>query len=218
VIFVNFKTYKEATGKRALDLTHKLCDCQDESGVLIYPVVQIIDARVAAEVSGHEVWVQHVDPARYGEFTGWTLPEAVFDAGIKGVFLNHSEHKLKPNILEGSIARCREVGLETLVFAADVTELREVSKFKPNFVAYEPPELIASEETSVARAKPEIIKKAVAAADKYNLPLLVGAGVKDIDDVKTSLKLGAAGIAVSSAVVLAQDPKEVVMEMAEGFK
>ena len=51
-----------------------------------------------------------------------------------------------------------------------------------------------------------------------NIPVLIGAGVKGGQDVEVGLRLGAKGIVLSSAVVLAEDPKKILLELAEGFK
>lgn len=219
MLFVNFKTYKEGTGAQAVNLLQILDSVQAESGVPIVPVVQVADARVCVNTSiGRQVWVGHVDAVEYGQHTGWVLPEAVAAQGVRGTFLNHSEHKIDVTCVTSHVSRCQQTGLETLVFASDLEELGQVVLARPTYVAYEPPELIASGTTSVARAQPEIIKEAVEIAKKAGVPLVVGAGVKDGEDVRTSLRLGAVGVAVSSAVVLAGDPKKVLMELAEGFK
>lgn len=217
MIFVNFKTYKQGTGIRAVELARDLSSCQSQAKVPIIPVVQPTDIRLSVAASLHEVWAQHVDPIEYGKNTGWILPEAIVEAGAMGTFLNHSEHKIPNDKLQITNERCKEVGLKTLVFASDIEELERVVKVKPDFVAYEPPELIASQTTSVARAKPEVIGEAVEVAKKAGVPLIVGAGVKDATDVKKSLELGAVGVAVSSAIVLAKNPQEVVLELAKGF-
>ena len=112
--------------------------------------------------------------------------------------------------------KVRNLGLEVLIFADSLEESIEVAKFKPNWIGYEPPELVASKDTSVAKAKPEIIEKVVNAIP--NTPILVGAGIKDVEDVRVSLKLGAKGIGVASAVVLALDPNEVIENLASGFR
>lgn len=218
MIFVNFKTYQEGTGKRALELVQLLGEVQTETGVQVIPVVQLVDLRYLAQALAGEVWVQHVDGIEHGQHTGWILPEAVKEAGSTGTFLNHSERKIDPQSLATATQRCQQVGLKTLIFAADLDELKRVVGFRPDLVAYEPPELIASPTTSVAKAKPELIADAVKIAKEAGVPLIVGAGIKDAQDVKKSLELGAVGIAVSSAVVLAKDPKEVVQELALGFK
>ncbi|MBI2405650.1 triose-phosphate isomerase [Candidatus Microgenomates bacterium] len=217
MIFVNFKTYKEATGARAVDLVRTLLECETEASIPIVPVVQVVDARECVKVSKSTVWVQHIDGVKYGQFTGWTLPEAVAETGIKGTFLNHSENKKDMADLTAIVSRCSEVGLKTLIFAGDTDELTQVVSLAPSYVSYEPPELIASKDTSVARAKPEIIADAAKIAKTAGVPLIVGAGVKDSGDVRRSLELGAVGVAVSSAVVLAANPKDVVLGLAKGF-
>lgn len=220
MIFVNFKTYKEGTGAQAVNLLQIINSVQAQTKVTVIPVVQVADSRLCVNTSIYGVWVQHVDAIEYGQNTGWVLPEAVLAQGVKGTFLNHSEHKfpVSSDQLSVAVKRCREVGLETVVFAADLEELEKVLKFKPTYVAYEPPELIASKETSVAKVKLDVVRRAAGVAKEVGVPLIVGAGIKDIGDVKGSLSAGAVGVAVSSAVVLAEDPRKVLMELAGGFK
>lgn len=218
MIFINFKTYKEATGVKAVELVRICSILQAETKVAIIPCVQATDIRSSMIASNYNIWSQHIDSVEQGQFTGWVSPEAVAEAGAVGTLLNHSEHKISEKDLKKYIERASAVALDTLVFASDLEELEMVVKLKPTYVAYEPPELIASNETSVAKAKPDIISKAAEIAKKRNVPLIVGAGVKDANDVKTSLKLGAMGVAVSSAVVLAEDLKGVLLDLAKGFK
>lgn len=218
MLFINFKTYKEATGVRAVELVKILSLCQAETKIPIIPVVQAADIRSSMIATNYNIWAQHVDGLEPGQTTGWVTPEAVAEAGAVGTFLNHSEHKLSDKELKDVFGRASSIALDTLVFASDLKELERIVKLKPTYVAYEPPELISSKETSVAKAKPDQVKKAVEIAKKSGVPLIVGAGVKDADDVRTSLKLGAIGVAVSSAVVLVEDQKKVILELAEGFR
>lgn len=218
MIFVNLKTYKEGTGIKAVELARDLSGCQAQAKIPIIPVVQPTDIRLSVAASLYEVWAQHVDPIEYGKNTGWILPEAIAEAGAMGTFLSHSEHKVPDGTLQAIIERCKEAGLKTLVFASDIKELEQVVRVRPDFVAYEPAELIASQTTSVARAKPEVIGEAVKVAKKAGIPLIVGAGVKDKEDIRKSIELGAVGVAVSSAIVLAENPKKVVLELAKGFE
>jgi triosephosphate isomerase len=146
------------------------------------------------------------------------LPEAVVEDGACGTFLNHSEAKISDfNGLTKANLRAKEVGLKTLIFAADMEELQKVSQLKPDFIAYEPSELIGGT-VSVISARPEIVSQAAVIAKTEGLPLIVGAGVHNREDVKKSIELGAVGVAVASAVVTALDPKAVVLDLMEGFK
>lgn len=218
MIFVNFKTYKQSTGKNAILLANQIKRVSDLTKVTIIPVVQASDIREVKDSMGIEVWAQKIDPVSFGAHTGAILPEAVKEDGAVGVFLNHSEARFESNSdLEKAILRAKKVGLKTLVFAKDESEVKKFAVFHPDFIAYEPPELIGSRETSVATAKPEIIRKVAVLLKDFQVPLIVGAGISDVLDVKKSLELGAVGVAVASSVVLADNPFEKLKELAGGF-
>ena len=78
--------------------------------------------------------------------------------------------------------------------------------------------MVGSKKTSVAQAKPEIISQSVEIAKEADLPLIVGAGIKSTEDVRKSIELGAAGVAVASDVVAAKDPKKEILDLVEGFR
>ena len=110
------------------------------------------------------------------------------------------------------------MGLSTLIFAKDLEELEKVCTLHPDFVSYEPPELIGSTTTSVSQAQPDVIAKASKITSSFSIPLIVGAGVHSKEDVSKSIELGAAGIAVATDIVKAQDPKAELLDLLEGFK
>jgi triosephosphate isomerase len=189
------------------------------SQVKIIPVVQTIDAEAVIAATTLEIWIQHVDPLSYGAHTGWTLPDEAAKIGVSGVFLNHSEHKFDSfDALYTANEKAMSANLKTLIFAGSLDELKKIAELAPTYVAYEPPELVGSTTTSVARAQPEIISKASEIATSSGEPLIVGAGVSSMEDVKKSLELGAVGVAVATAVVKATDPKAKLTELTEGFK
>ena len=219
MIFVNYKSYEESSGEKALLLTKKIEDVVHESQIKIIPVVQALDAGAVISSTTLEVWMQHIDPFNYGAHTGWVIAEEVARMGVSGVFLNHSEHKFSDfESLRIANEKAKEANLKTLIFAGNLEELKNVITLSPTFVAYEPPELIGSTETSVARAQPEIISQAVGIAREKGLPLIVGAGVSSADDIRKSLEIGAVGVALATAVVKAPDPKAKLLELVEGFK
>lgn len=219
MIFVNFKTYKQGSGEEAIELAKVLEEVSEEAQIKIIPVLQAADIKEAVKVSKLEIWAQKIDAVTYGAHTGMVLAEAVFEDGAPGTFLNHSEMKfVNFDGLSLAAKRAKEVGLKTLIFAANIAELKKILPLKPTFVAYEPPELIGSKTTSVARAKPDVIAKAVKLSKEKGIPLVVGAGVSSREDVKKSLELGAAGVAVASDVVKARDPKKELLDLTEGFK
>ena len=219
MVFINFKTYEQGTGVNALSLAEILEEVAHVTQIKIIPVVQAGDVKEVTEVSTLEIWVQHVDSVEFGAHTGSILAEAVQEDGAVGTFLNHSEHKFaKFEDLEGASKHAREVGLKTLIFAANLNELEKILPLNPSFAAYEPPELVGSTKTSVAESKPDVISKAYEAARLKEIPLIVGAGVKSQEDIRTSLRLGAVGVAVASDVVKAEDPKKELLDLLQGFQ
>ena len=219
MLFINFKTYEEGTGKNALELVKVLEEVAEVSQIKIIPVVQATDIKEAAGASKLEIWVQNVDPVTFGAHTGSILPESVLEDGAVGTFLNHSERKFRNSeSLKQTVERCSQLGLKTLVFASNLEELGIISSFNPTLVAYEPPEFIGSTTASVTSAQPDIILKVVEIAKTHNLPLIVGAGIHSKEDVKKSLELGATGIAVAKDILKAQNPREELLDLIEGFK
>ena len=219
MIFVNYKTFEESSGTKALALTKILEEVAHASQVKIIPAVQIIDAESVISSTALEVWIQHVDPVGYGAHTGWTLPEEASKVGVSGVFLNHSEHKFDNfDALCTANEKAMSANLKTLIFAGSLDELKKIIGLAPTYVAYEPAEFVGSTTISVAQAQPEIISQATEIAKSAGLPLIVGAGIHNLSDVKKSLELGAVGVAVATDIVKAVDPKKELTELTEGFK
>lgn len=201
-IIVNFKTYRK--GKEALKLAQRIQKVSKE----IIVGVDVSDIYLISHKTKLKVYAEHVDYFMPGRYTGFIIPEEVKAAGAVGTFLNHSEHKLKFGVLRKTMKRCNEAGLKTAVFASSLKEAKKIEKLRPDYLIYEPPELVGGK-ISVSSAKPEVIKKISKA---LKMKFYVGAGVKNTEDVKKSLELGAVGVAVSSGVVLARNPEKVLKE------
>lgn len=219
MFFINFKTYEQGTGANALALVKVLEEVAIDSQIKIIPVVQVADIKEVVQSSKLEIWTQHVDSIEYGAHTGAILPEAVYEDGAVGTFLNHSEKKFNSfEELTKAHSRAKGVGLKTLIFAANLDELKQVLNLKSDFVSYEPPELVGSMNETVATAHPDIIEKSAKLSKEAGTHLIVGAGVHSADDVSTSVKLGASGIAVATDVVKSDDPKKAILNLIEGFR
>ncbi|KKS20566.1 MAG: Triosephosphate isomerase [candidate division WWE3 bacterium GW2011_GWA1_41_8] len=132
--------------------------------------------------------------------------------------MNHSENKIASfEELTKTHMRAKEVGLKTLIFASSLTEFKKILTLKPDFIAYEPEELVGSSEKSVASERPEIITDAFNLSKEQGIPLIVGAGIHSREDIKTSLNLGASGFAVASDILKAHDPKAELLDLIEGY-
>lgn len=216
MIVINFKTYPQSTGEKAIKLAEIIKEVSEETGVEIVACPQEVDLRNVIEILPRSTWAQSVNGMERGRATGWFPVEIAEEVGVTGTLLNHSEHKISAGELGEAINRAKDFNLKTLVFAADPSEARAASMLDPDYVGYEPPELIGSSETSVARAKPEVIGDVV--KELPNTEVIVGAGVKDKNDVKVSLELGAAGVALASGLIKSEDPKTVLLELAGAFR
>lgn len=215
MILINFKIYKETFGDGAIRLA-KICKkVADETKIRIVVVASALDAVRIIQETGAEVWLQGVDEYAEGKHTGTVSMEQAIKLGIKGSLVNHSEQQLPRGTVQ-KIIKNKPEGFELMCCVKSIGQIeRWVAKAKPDWILYEPPELIANKDKSIATEEPKIIKNAVEMAK--GIKLIAGAGVKNKQDVEVSLKMGAKGVVLSSAVVLANNPKEVLEEIAKGF-
>ncbi|MEM3574779.1 MAG: triose-phosphate isomerase [Candidatus Bathyarchaeia archaeon] len=215
LILVNFKTYPEATGERALALSKAIERAWREVGSGLAVAPQFTDLRLVSEAVELPVFAQHIDPQPPGAHTGHVTAESVKEAGAIGTIINHSERRIGLSEIDEAIGRARSVGLATLVCADTISVGAAAAALGPDMVALEPPELIGTG-IPVSKAKPEVVKGAVERIRATN-PAVVpicGAGISKGEDVRAALELGTEGVILSSGVVRAKDPKGVALEMA----
>ena len=215
-ILVNFKTYSEATGQKALELARTAEKVSSEAEVCIGVAPQFVDITYITRAVSIPVFAQHIDPITHGSFTGWVLPEAVRQAGAVGTLINHSERRLKLADIDATVARAREAGLVSVVCTNNAAVSAAAAALKPDMIAIEPPELIGTG-IPVSKAKPEVVTSAVELVRRVNrdVVILCGAGITKGEDVAAALRLGTAGVLVASGIVKAKDPSKVLLEFAE---
>lgn len=219
LILINFKTYEESQGKRALSLAKVVEKLSQEYQVCMAVAPQHIDIPLIVNNTSVPVFAQHVDPEMPGSYTGYVTPESIKEAGACGSIINHSEHRLRADVIEDTINRCRSIGLLTCACANTATIGKALAALNPEIIAVEPPELIGGN-ISVSKARPEVIIDSVRMikAVSPKVRSLCGAGVKTGEDVAMALKLGSEGILVASGVVKAKSPESVLREFAEYAK
>ncbi|MBC7126743.1 MAG: triose-phosphate isomerase [Candidatus Methanosuratincola petrocarbonis] len=216
LILVNFKTYKESLGQKGLELARAAERVSEETGVCIAVAPQTPDLYMITKSVGIPVFSQHADPEEPGAHTGSVTPESLKEAGVSGSILNHSERRLRMDIIEETVRRCSCLGLLTCVCANTPLAGRAVASFSPDMVAVEPPELIGSG-VSVSKARPEIVGDAVRLIKDVSsgVHVLCGAGITSGEDVSAAIKLGAEGVLVASGIVKAKDPMKALTDLAE---
>ncbi len=215
IIIVNYKTYSQSIGKEALKLT-KTIEKISERNWAVCP--QPNDMRMLSENTNLPILAQHIDPIDPGSNTGHLLLETMKDSGAEGTLINHSEKRLKLSSIEKVVGRCKEKDMVTIICANNPLVAGSAAALGPDFVAYEPPELIGGD-ISVSTAKPELVEEAVRRVEKIDpdVGVLCGAGVKDSEDVKAAIELGTEGVLLASGVVKAEDKKEVIKDLESGL-
>lgn len=215
LIIVNFKLYEQGTGRNALDLAKIHERVADETGASIAVAVNALDLENIVNNVKIPVLVQHVDDVGFGSHTGHISPHLAKEKGAVGTLLNHAECSIEDQLLRNSIDRAKDVGLRTVVCAHTPEEGEKIMDWEPDLVAVEPPELIGGD-ISVSKAKPEIVEKSVDLIGANRV--LVGAGVKNSDDVRIALALGAVGVLLASGITKVEDPYAALVDLVEGLK
>ena len=216
MIIVNFKTYEESTGKRAVEIAKEAEKVHQETGVLMVVVPQLADLAIVAQSVKIPAFAQHVDPIKPGGFTGYVLAESVKEVGAVGTLINHSERQLKLTDIDTITKLARRNGLVSCVCANNPDISMAVATLEPDIIAIEPPELIGTG-IPVSKAKPEVITDTIKLVRRVNtkVTILCGAGISRGEDVAASLKLGTEGVLVASGIVRAKDRYAIMREFAD---
>ena len=217
ILIINLKEYNEALGEKPIvfaKVARKLSD-KHKINVLIAPPDPMIDniSKITLTIS------QHLDPYEPGAHTGALLAKEIKELGAVGSLINHSERRIPVEDIKKCVDLCKEYDLISIVCAQDSKEAKELAKFKPDFIAIEPPELIGGD-VSVSTAEPEIIKSSVNSVMEVSprTYVLCGAGVKTREDVKKAIELGAKGVLVASGVVKSYTVEKTMEELIKGMK
>ncbi len=215
ILLVNFKTYIQGTGKDAVKLAKLIDKTAKQKRVNVVIAVETADIYPVSKAVKLPVYAQHIDPVEEGAHTGAVLAKDVKENGARGTLLNHSEKRMRYRDLRKSIEIAKRNRLKTVVCVNSIHTLRRIRRFKPDYIAIEPPALIGTG-ISVSTAKPGLIKKAVKVA--RGVPLLAGAGISSGNDVKRAIELGASGALAASAIVKARDQKAIILDMINALR
>ncbi len=213
VIVLNFKTYSQAVGEKAVEMA-KMCEEVAAQGIDIVVAPQIPDIyRVASKVN-IPVFSQHVDGVGAGSFTGHITAEALKESGSTGSIINHSERRLNIADIDAAVRKAHESGLTTILCTNNVNTTAACAALGPDFVAIEPPQLIGSG-IPVSKADPGIVTDSVKAVKKIspNVRVLCGAGISKGEDLKAAIELGSEGVLLASGIIKAKDPRAAMQDL-----
>jgi len=214
LVILNFKTYLESTGDKALQLAKALEQVAEETGVNMAAAPQGADLRKLSEEVNIPIFAQHIDPVDAGGHTGSMLLECAKDAGASGTLINHSEQRMQLADIDMVVNKINTANMTSVVCTNNIPTSAAAAAMKPNFVAIEPPELIGSG-IPVSQAEPKIVEGSVAAIKEVNssVRVLCGAGISTGDDMKAALELGSEGVLLASGIILAPDPKKALLDL-----
>lgn len=216
-LIINFKNYEEASAANSVKLAKAAQKvAQKLKAEIIVAPPQPALALVAKSVKKIPVVCQHVDDEKQGSTTGFFIPEVAKSYGAVGSLINHSEHRIEMKSIASLVERMRKLGMTSIVCARTPHEVMEISVFRPDFIAIEPPELIGSGR-AVSKENPAIITRSIEAAGSRSR-VICGAGITDKGDVRAAVKLGSKGILIASGVVKANSWEHKIAELASGMK
>ena len=215
-LIINFKNYTEVSGDGAIKLAKAAYAVAKKLRVEVvlappHPALAIIAKNVRIPVI-----CQHVDDEKVGASTGFFVPEIAKSYGAAGSLINHSEHRIEMKHIASLVARLRGLRMTSIVCAREPWEVMEISVFRPDFIAIEPPELIGSG-MAVSKKNPEIITKSINSAGSRS-KVICGAGITGKEDVVKAMELGSHGILVASGVIKANSWAAKISELAAGME
>lgn len=208
LLIVNVKHYRNAVGKNIESFVRSCPEKLSDGWSLVF-AIGTYDSDIIHRLSNRKFMSQHVDGNEFGAFTGKVSVELLKEKGFVGSLLNHSENRVGQEQIRATITSARRSSFPVIVCLENLDEIKKIANFRPDYIAYEPKELIGGD-ISVSTAKPDVITHAAEICHSAGIGLIVGAGVKNRRDVVRSLELGATGVLVASGIVLAKDPAEVI--------
>ena len=214
IVILNYKTYLESSGLKALELAHDLESAASESGITMVAAPQAADIYRISEETSLPIFAQHIDAISPGGHTGSNLINTLIDAGISGSLINHSEQRMKLADIDELVKMCKANEIESCVCTNNIETSKAVATLAPDAVAVEPPELIGTG-IPVSQAQPEVVEDTVreVKAINKNVKVLCGAGITTGDDMKAAMDLGADGVLLASGIIKAESPKDALLDL-----
>lgn len=213
---LNCKNYMY--GKEILELA-KFCDrLAEENPEIIFtfsaPYVDL--AAICAQTHHMLIYAQGMDGISPGRGNGLVLPDALKEAGVDGVTLNHAERAMTVSQLVRAVYRAKELGMLVDICCDSVEEAKMLATLQPNCLICEPTSLIGTGTTASPEYMQEVTKAIRSISDE--IVVCIGAGTKNGEDIYRAIQHGAQCAGGSSGIFAAEDPKAVILDMLAGFK
>ena len=200
---INCKNYEEISGDKItkfVKIAEKISK-KYKVKIAISPPQHLVGLVANSSV---QILAQHIDVSKVGSTTGFIIPELLKKSGVKGSLINHSEHRITSKEIEKLVLKLKELKMISILCVKDVAEVKKYAKLDPDYIAIEPPELIAKAASIVNNSK-------------NKTKLLCGAGIVSGEDVAKAVELGSKGILVASGIIKAKDWNKVISEFAKAL-
>jgi triosephosphate isomerase (TIM) len=219
LIIINCKNYLEIAGEKIFQLSEIAQDISERYKIEIMIAPPQNSLFYLSQFIKLPLLCQHVDDEKIGPTTGFIIPELAKSYGASGSLINHSEHRMEHANIKHAIERLRHLNMFSIVCASTSREVGELSRFNPDMIAIEPPELIGTGK-AVSKVNPSIITESVKEARTYskNVKVICGAGIVDKTDIQSAINLGSQGILLASGLIKSESWKDKLIELSEGFE
>ncbi len=177
--------------------------------LFIAPYTEI--RRVSENTNRIIVFAPYMDTLRPGRGMADVLPEAIKDAGARGVVVNHCERPMSLSAIKRTIDRANELELLTFACADTIPESQAIAQLQPDIINPEPSMLIGSGISSDMT----YVQESIRAIKNINPDILVeqAAGIISGKQVYEFIYAGAEATGASSGIFKAPDPYAMVDEM-----
>jgi triosephosphate isomerase len=218
-IIINCKNYIEIAGQKIVQLAEIAQKVSERYKIEIMIAPPQNSLFYLSQFIKIPIICQHIDYEKIGPTTGLVIPELARSYGATGSLLNHSEHRIEHRIIERTVECLKQLKMHSIVCASTSREVGELSRFNPDMIAIEPPELIGTGK-AVSKVNPSIITESVREAKIFskNIKVICGAGIVDRTDIQSAIKLGSEGILIASGLIKAKSWEHKLVDLAEGFE
>lgn len=186
----------------------------DIDAIFIAPYTEI--RRIAEQTSRLFVFAPYMDTLRPGRGMADVLPEAIRDAGAKGVLLNHCERPMSLPQIKETIDRANELGLLTFACADSIVETKAIAQFRPDIINPEPSELIGTDQASDMTYVLETLN--VVKALYPDILVEQAAGITTGDQIYDFIMAGNDAAGSASGILKSADPLGLLDDMMRNVR
>lgn len=175
------------------------------------PVVEL--RRLHEHCPGLTLLAPYMDTLRPGRGCADILPEAIYEAGARGVVVNHCEKPMSLPAIKKTIARARELDMLVFACADTLEEACAIAQLHPDILNPEPSELIGG--TGGGVSSMDFVRDTLRAIKAIDPHILVeqAAGITSGQQVYDFIMAGSEAAGAASGIVKAGDPLAMAEEM-----